>query len=282
MTSRRLGRDARASLSVAYNMTRSTKPSPGDAEANGRPTSAGHLREYLQRWWRRTPWVGFVHVSNAIIFVIAVGLFLNLVDGAREGDYLAHDQRIMAGLREAGRPLGPEWVAEGMRDLTALGSAVVLTGLTLLIVGYLLLARRHRIALLLAAAIAGGQGLNVGLKQLVARERPEATLHLVAVRSPSFPSGHAMAASIFYLTVGALLARTTSRRSVKHYLMACAILLTVAVGVSRVYLGVHYPTDVLAAWCAGTAWALACWFVADGLALRGSLRHSSSKGSVGT
>lgn len=217
-----------------------------------------------------------MHVSNAAIFLIAVGLFLNLVDGAREGDYLELERSIMASLREAGQPLGPEWVAEGMRDITALGSAVVLTGITLLVVGYLWLSRRRRVAILMVAAIAGGQGLNVLLKQLVARERPEATLHLVEVRSPSFPSGHSMAASIFYLTVGALLARTTARRSEKYYLMGCALLLTFAVGFSRVYLGVHYPTDVLAAWCAGTAWALACWFVADGLALRGSLRRTPS------
>ncbi len=257
-------------------MTRSSKPSSDAAEPDGSPKSRGPFGAYLHRWWRRTPWADFVHVSNAIVFVIAIGIFLNLVDGAREGDYLELEQRIMAALREAGQPWGPEWMAEGMRDITALGSAVVLTSLTLLILGYLWLTRRHRIALLVAAAIAGGQGLNVGLKQLVARERPEATLHLVEVRSPSFPSGHSMAASIFYLTVGALLARTASRRSEKVYLMACAILLTVAVGVSRVYLGVHYPTDVLAAWCAGTAWALACWFVADGLALRGSLRRSKA------
>ncbi len=257
-------------------MTRFAERPAGAADAKSRANVLARLREYAQRWWRRTPWADFVHVSNAIIFVIAIGVFLNLVDGAREGDYLALEQSIMAGLREAGRPLGPEWVAEGMRDLTALGSAVVLTGLTLLIVGYLWLARRPRLALLLAAAIAGGQGLNVGLKQLVARERPEATLHLVEVRSPSFPSGHSMASSIFYLTVGALLARTTARWSEKLYLMASAVLLTIAVGVSRVYLGVHYPTDVFAAWCAGTAWALACWFVADGLALRGSLRGSTA------
>lgn len=228
----------------------------------------------VQHWWRKTPWADFVHASNALIFLVAVGVFFGLVDGAREGDYLEVERNIMAALREAGRPLGPEWVAEGMRDITALGSAVVLSGVTLLIVGYLWLSRRYRVAILIVAAIAGGQGLNVALKQLVARERPDATLHLVEVRSPSFPSGHSMAASIFYLTVGALLARTTAHRREKTYLMSCAILLTISVGFSRVYLGVHYPTDVLAAWCAGTAWALACWFVADGLAQRGALRRA--------
>jgi undecaprenyl-diphosphatase len=159
-----------------------------------------------------------------------------------------------------------------MRDVTALGGAVVIVAMTVLILGYLWLGRRYRVALLIAAATAGGQAMNATLKHAFARERPDATLHLVEVRSPSFPSGHSMAASIFYLTVGALLARTSKHRRERVYLMGCALLLTVAVGFSRVYLGVHYPTDVLAGWCAGAAWAILCWFVADWLARRGALR----------
>lgn len=211
----------------------------------------------------------------AAVFAIAVWIFIELADDAPEGDYLALENRMMQALRPGGEPLGGAVMAAAMRDVTALGGAVVIVALTVLILGYLCLCRKYRVAVLIALAIAGGQAINAGLKHGFARERPEATLHLVEVRSPSFPSGHSMAASIFYLTIGALLARTAQRRREKAYLMGCAVLVTVAVGFSRVYLGVHYPTDVLAGWCAGAAWAIACWFATDWLARRGALRREN-------
>jgi undecaprenyl-diphosphatase len=164
-----------------------------------------------------------------------------------------------------------------MRDITALGSAVVISVLTILILGYLAMSGRYRTVVLIAVATAGGQGLNLALKHTFARERPAATLHLVPVSSTSFPSGHAMAASIFFLTTGALLARTAKRRREKTYFVSAALFLTFLVGFSRVYLGVHYPTDVLAGWSAGTAWALLCWWVADWLGRRGSLQTETGE-----
>lgn len=229
--------------------------------------------EWLNRGWHRTGAARFLPLGAALLLVVVVWIFVELADDAPEGDYLVVENQIMQAMRPGGEPFGgPEMVA-AMRDVTAMGGAVVLVMMTLLILGYLCLCRRYRVAVLLAVATAGGQGLNAVLKHAFARERPDATLHLVEVRSPSFPSGHSMAASIFYLTSGALLARTARRRREKFYLMGCALLLTAAVGFSRVYLGVHYPTDVLAGWCAGAAWAIACWFCADWLARRGALRR---------
>ena len=207
-----------------------------------------------------------------MVLIALVWGFVELADDAPEGDYLALENRIMQSLRVEGEPIGGAVAVSAMRDVTALGGAVVIVVMTLLILGYLWLCRKYRVAVLIAVATAGGQGLNATLKHAFARERPDATLHLVEVRSPSFPSGHSMAASIFYLTVGALLARAAQRRREKAYLMGCALLLTGAVGFSRVYLGVHYPTDVLAGWCAGGAWAIVCWFAMDWLARRGALR----------
>lgn len=209
-----------------------------------------------------------------VVFALAALLwcFVELADDAPEGDYLVLEERVLQALRVEGRPWGGESVAAAVRDVTALGGAVVVVLLSLLILGYLWLCRRYRVALLFAVAVAGGQALNAILKHAFARERPDATLHLVEVRSPSFPSGHSMAASIFYLTSGALLARTAQRRREKVYLLGAAALVTLLVGFSRVYLGVHYPTDVLAGWCAGGSWAILCWIATDWLARRGALR----------
>ena len=228
-------------------------------------------------WWGRPGWERFVHVAAAITFLLASGLFLELADDAPEGDYLPIETKIMQGMRHDGQPLGPIGTAAVMRDVTALGSAVVIIVMTSLILGYLLMCGHHRVAALIAVATAGGQGINLVLKHAFARERPAAALHLVEVSSTSFPSGHAMASSIFYLTMGALLARTAKRRREKTYFVGSALLLTFSIGFSRVYLGVHYPTDVLAGWSAGAAWALLCWFVADWLGRRGALRTETGE-----
>ena len=223
----------------------------------------------------------FAPLGAGLLFFLMLWMFIQLADDAPEGDYLALENRIMQSMRVDGAPVGGAAAVSAMRDVTALGGAVVIIAMTVLILGHLCLSGRYRIALLIAAATAGGQALNATLKHAFARDRPEATLHLVEVRSPSFPSGHSMAASIFYLTVGALLARTSKRRLEKAYVMGAAMFVTAAVGFSRVYLGVHYPTDVLAGWCAGGAWAIICWFFMDWLARRGSLRKESVPAAPG-
>jgi len=224
-----------------------------------------------QTWWGRPGWDRFVHVLAAVTFGVAIGGFVQIAHEVADGDHVAFENRIMHAMRDDGRPIGPEWAAGAVSDVTALGSAVVLVLMTVIILGYLLLSGRRRLALLIAVTIAGGQVVNTVLKNAFDRARPDATLHLVTVHSTSFPSGHAMAASIFYLTIGALLARAAKRRRIKIYFIGCALGLTCLVAFSRVYLGVHYPTDVLAGWAAGTAWALLCWFVADRLGRGGAL-----------
>ena len=226
----------------------------------------------VQLWWRQAGWNEFVRIFSAVAFLGAILLFIALAANAPKGTYLPLELQLMRAMRHDGQPIGPWWFADAVRDLTALGSAPILTLLTLLILGHLILSRRYRVALLVAASTAGGEILNTSLKNAFDRARPEAELHVVKVTSTSFPSGHAMAASIFYLTIGALLARMAHRRREKAYFVAVALVLTGLTAFSRVYLGVHYPTDVLAGWAAGTAWALLCWFVADWLARRGALR----------
>jgi undecaprenyl-diphosphatase len=125
--------------------------------------------------------------------------------------------------------------------------------------------------LLLLAATVGGILLNDVLKGLFGRPRPDTALHLTEVRSLSFPSGHAMESAIIYLTLAALMARLVQGRTLRLYVLAVAALVTLLVGLSRVYLGVHYPSDVLAGWTAGLAWALLCWTTASYLQRRGSV-----------
>lgn len=181
-----------------------------------------------------------------------------------EGDTHAIDEAILLSLRTPGDrsdPLGPGWVEELGRDATALGGVGVLTFITLASVVFLMLSGKRRAAIFLAVAIASGIALSVALKSGFDRPRPDLVPHGSIVYTASFPSGHSMMSALVYLTLGALLARMQPKRRLKVYVLLLALLVTVAVGVSRVYLGVHWPTDVLAGWAAGATWAMLCWIV---------------------
>jgi undecaprenyl-diphosphatase len=123
--------------------------------------------------------------------------------------------------------------------------------------------------------------VSVLLKNLFARPRPEVVPYLSQVYSSSFPSAHSMIAAVVYLTVGSLLASVISKLSLKIYVLTVAVMLTTAVGFARIYLGVHYPTDVLAGWLAGLLWALSCWLVAHYFQNRGRIVSASIAGHRG-
>jgi undecaprenyl-diphosphatase len=187
----------------------------------------------------------------------------NLASDVIEGDTLAFDRWLTTALRgPAGEPLGPAWLTKTMVDLTALGGGPFLTMLTIAAAGFLLAARKWGMALFVVIAIAGGGLAGNLLKWIFVRARPDLVPHLVSVDSASFPSGHAMNSAVTFLTLGVLLSRTQSERRLKAYLMGTAIVLTLIVGFSRVYLGVHWPTDVVAGWAVGAAWAILCSLVA--------------------
>ncbi len=117
--------------------------------------------------------------------------------------------------------------------------------------------------ILVIVSLVGGTILNTVLKNAFARPRPDLVAHLVDVHSASLPSGHAMISAVAYLTIGALLARVQPTRVLKVYTVSVSVMLVLVVGLSRVYLGVHWPSDVLAGWCLGAAWAMGCWLVAQ-------------------
>jgi undecaprenyl-diphosphatase len=176
-----------------------------------------------------------------------------------EGETIAFDRALLQVFHLSG---GPLWLQEAARDVTALGSNSVLALLTTAAVVFLLLQRRRRSALLVAVTVIGGAALSTMLKSLFDRPRPELMPHSAAVFTASFPSGHAMLSAVVYLTLGALLANLVPRRRDRIYLLSLAILITALVGISRLALGVHWPSDVLAGWMLGSAWALFCWMLA--------------------
>jgi undecaprenyl-diphosphatase len=211
----------------------------------------------------------------AVILVLCVWLFVELARNAARGDYLEYENQILLAFRttdDPARGIGPYWMPEMARDVTALGSAFVLTLVTVVIIALLIMRRRARTALLILVATLGGYGISSGLKELFARGRPDAVPHLTEEISMSFPSGHSMVGAAFYLTLGVLLAQTVAHRREKIYFVGVALFITFLIGVSRVYLGVHYPSDVVGGWAAGSAWALLCWATAWYLQQRGAIR----------
>ena len=209
-----------------------------------------------------------------VVFLILAGAafaFIKIASEVAEGDTLAFDRWLLQALRnpaDPSVPAGPGWLQAAMIDVTALGGVTVLTLITVLVVGYLVAIRKISTAAFVAAAITGGAILGTLLKTGFGRARPDLVAHLVEVNSLSFPSGHAMNSAVTYLTLGALLASTEKDRAVRIYLLTAAIVLTLAIGGSRVYLGVHWPSDVVAGWCVGGAWAILCSLAARWLQRR--------------
>lgn len=215
--------------------------------------------------------------------MIAVGAvllfaFVKLADEVLEGETRTFDETVLLALRMPGdisQPVGPLWLQEMVRDFTALGSIGVLTIVTLGVAAWLLFSGKRRTAGLVLVAVAGGVVFSSLLKLGFARPRPDLVPHSVAVFTNSFPSGHAMMSAVVYLTLGFLVARTQHAVALKVYLLSLALFLTLLVGLSRVYLGVHWPSDVLAGWAVGACWALMCWFVMSRLQGKGKVEPES-------
>jgi len=177
-----------------------------------------------------------------------------------DGGSLAFDRSLMLALRTPGAPddpLGPRWFEDVMRDMTALGGIGVVIGASLVFAGYLALERRLVDIAVLATSIVGAQLVSGVIKHLVQRPRPDLVSHEAAIYSASFPSGHTLMATVVYITFALLLAADFADRRVREYLLASAWLVAFAVGASRIYLGVHWPSDVLAGWSLGALWMLA-------------------------
>lgn len=198
-------------------------------------------------------------ITVFLIAAVALAAFLKLASEVAQGHTMAFDRMLIEGLRQstdAENPAGAPWLRRVMVDLTALGGGPLLTVITATVVAYLLVVKKWKTAAFLTVAIAGGGAANELLKSFFLRARPDLVVHLTDSYSTSFPSGHAMNSALTYLTLAALLARTQKSHRIRVFFILVAVALTLAIGFSRVYLGVHWPTDVIAGWCVGAAWAL--------------------------
>ncbi len=216
---------------------------------------------------RHPPWLYYAAGALALA-VLAMALLGATI---ARGHQFAFDRAIMLAMREPENmrvPEGPAWLKQVMVDVTALGGETVLTLIVIVTAGFLAL-RRHWLtfALVLGGTISGSWAVNL-IKSVVGRPRPALIDHLVEVWSASFPSGHAANSAIIYLTVTLLLMQIVESRTARWYMIAVATALVTMIGVSRVYLGVHWPSDVLAGWGFGTLWALGWWALGGWLRLK--------------
>lgn len=238
------------------------------------------LKQVIERFLRSLP-----PIEPFVLIVLAVGAaslwgFIKTAEAVFANETQGFDRWMLSALRNPANPadpIGPLWVEEMARDVSALGGFTWITFATVTIAIYLWIDDKTRMAVLLTAATASGAVVSLVLKSLFARPRPDLVPHLSQVFTSSFPSGHSMLAAVVYLTMGSLLASVISNLTLKVYVLTIAIMLTTAVGLSRVYLGVHYPTDVLAGWLAGLVWALFCWIVARILQVHGRVETAPNE-----
>ena len=253
-----------------------------------------------ERFWQAAEWtalrigagigvasrLGLLEIKTLLVVLLVAGAawgFAEIADEVAEGATRSFDEAVLLAMREPGDtndPIGPRWFEEAARDVTALGGLVVLLIVTLSAAAYMLMARRPRMALLLTLSVIGAQILSSALKHGFARPRPDLIAHEAYVYTASFPSGHSVMAAATYLTLGALLAQVQSRRRQKMFLLGMGMALAILVGMSRVYLGVHWPTDVLAGWTVGAGWAALVWLASRILQRLGALRNARGQSEI--
>jgi undecaprenyl-diphosphatase len=202
------------------------------------------------------------------LIVGGVWLTAAVAEEVVEGDAHTIDRAILLSLREPddlNDPLGPYWFEGMIRDFTSLGGTAILVLVVTAVGGYLIMLRQYKTLVIVLTAVIGGAILSFFLKDVFDRPRPDLVMQGAFYTNPSFPSGHALLAAATYLTLGSLLARIQTRLRLKAFIILLAVVVAALVGFSRVYLGVHWPSDVLAGWTIGIVWALLCWLGATWL-----------------
>ena len=227
------------------------------------------------RWIHKEPLI----LVAVLLAAAALWAFVELADDVSEGETATLDERLLLALRNPSDhtdPLGPKVVEDFMRDVTAIGGNGIQALLIFGVCGYLWLQRRRKLVGVIVVAILGGLIISTFLKEGFQRPRPDLVPHEAYTVTTSFPSQHSMMSAVTYLTLGALLASVHKGRRIRAYIITCAVLLALAVGFSRVYLGVHWPTDVLAGWAGGAAWALLWLAITRWLQVRGAVEDEQT------
>jgi undecaprenyl-diphosphatase len=225
--------------------------------------------------------MSWLRAHRGVVIAIAAALslqvgFAALASEVLEDETTAFDQTVLRAFRDAnGMPVGPTWLKGTVLNLSALGSVAVVTLIVALAAIFLVLVKRRWEAVLLVACSVGATITLVVLKILFGRERPTVVSALAKEVDLSFPSGHSLIASAIYPTLGLILARTLTDRHLKVFVLAAAAGLTLMIGFTRVYIGVHYPTDVLGGWMLGLSWAILCALISHRLRPQDSLSQPS-------
>jgi undecaprenyl-diphosphatase len=206
--------------------------------------------------------LGHLHELRLLVVLFCVSatlLFAHIAHAIVKGQQWSLDRQILLALRRPEQPqdpIGPLWLEQTAIDLSALGGFTLMWLLSAVLVGFFLLMGRSLEATLFAVSVVGSSLLNAGVKRLIARPRPFVVPHLATVSNGSFPSGHAMLSATAYLSLAVLTAHVMPGELARIYVVAITIAIVVSIGLSRIYLGVHWPSDVLGGWCLGAVWAL--------------------------
>ena len=217
----------------------------------------------------------FAVLGALAVITLGIMTFVEIADDMTEADGQAFDQMVLHWMQPvAGQPRGPWWLHEAAADITSLGGIAVLGLFAIVAIGILFILRKRLSAYLLVIGLAGGVALSEGLKALFERQRPPAAYQAVETLNASFPSGHALLSTVFYLTVAVMMTRAFPRQRLKAYVLGVGIVFALLVGVTRVYLGAHWASDVMAGWCVGAAWAMALWLVSYAVERRQKRHHA--------
>ncbi|WP_394223206.1 phosphatase PAP2 family protein [Alteromonas gracilis] len=224
----------------------------------------------------------FILVLGGLALAGCLWGFLEIAGMVTSGGTAAVDEKLLLLFRttqDLSDPIGAHWVEELMRDITGLGGVGILTFFTLASAVYMLLIKKPKMALFIVVAIVSGTLLSFALKYGFDRPRPDLVPHGSYVYTHSFPSGHSLMSALVYFTLATLLSRVEKRKRVKIFLLSMAALLTVSIGISRVYLGVHWPSDVLAGWTVGVFWSILSLMVASSLQSSGDIEQEGDEES---
>ncbi len=200
-----------------------------------------------------------------VVPVVAGLVFAVLVAAIASGHSFAFDRNLIMLFREPGNPavpIGPAWFQEAVRDMTALGSFVGLFFMTTAATLTLWLCGYRRLATGLVGSVLMALLVSNGLKIVIARDRPDIVAHTALTFTASFPSGHAFLSAATMLSIAGFVGLASRRDDIALLCLALAWVMVLLIGLSRIYLGVHWPTDVLGGWCLGIVWSsiATAWF----------------------